>query len=78
MWCDLNWIVLIMGWCDPSEQKYSILTCDNRKVMIWKSKYEKVFCSEIFFWNYHSKGWPLMEPKVALHKQALIYHHHYN
>jgi len=37
MWCDLNWIVLIMGWCNPCEQKYSILTCDNRKVMIWKS-----------------------------------------
>jgi hypothetical protein len=39
MWCDLNWIVL-MGWCDPSEQKYSILTCDNRKVMIRKSEYD--------------------------------------
>jgi hypothetical protein len=33
MWPKLN---CIMGWCDSSEQKYSILTCDNRK-QIWKS-----------------------------------------
>jgi hypothetical protein len=36
-WPKLN---CILCWCDSNEQKYSIFTCDNRKVMIWENKYE--------------------------------------
>jgi hypothetical protein len=76
MWCDLNWIVFCVGVIRVSKNiQFWYVTIERW----WYEKANmKKICSEIVFSNYHSKGWPLMEPKVALSKQALIYHHDYN